>query len=326
MTHPQAGLNRWSGGARAGDRGGIRPTLGAHAASQHGAFTLAQALTCYTRAEVRARVDSDRWVAVHHGTYRLASAATTPGLRVASAGLSVGRPLIACLHTAAELHGFGILIEAATHVATSPSRPLSRRPDLWPHQLELRTSDVTELGGGIWATTPARTAVELARTLPRLDALPVLDAAIAAGSCTRDSLADELCLHAGRPGVVQARELVGIADGRAESPQESRLRLRCHDARLPSPTPQQPVLDRLGHPRYWLDLGWEDVMVGLEYDGVDGHTGRAALRHDRRRHNWLTDDGWEIFYATDLDVYRDYQELMRKVWAARSRRSRANGG
>ena len=262
---------------------------------------------------------------MHHRTYRLASAATTAELRVTSAGLSVGRPLIACLHTAAELHGFGVLAAATTHVATPPSRPLSRRPDLWPHQLAMHPLDLTALPSGICATTPERTAVDLARTLPPLDALPVLDAAIATGTCSPDSLAGELRRQTGQRGVAKARELVRIADGRAESPQESRLRLRCHDAGLPRPTPQQPVADRWGHARHWLDLGWEDAMVGLEYDGVDGHTGRAALRRDRRRHNWLTDRGWQVFYATDLDVYRDHMDLLRKVCAALAQRSRQRG-
>jgi hypothetical protein len=154
----------------------------------------------------------------------------------------------------------------------------------------------------------------------------VLDAALAAGVCTPDSLAAELVRHVGLRGVRQARELVRLADAGPDSPQESRLRLRCHDAGLPPPTVQLPVLDARGRPRRWLDLGWEEAKVGLEHDGEEGHEGRENRRADRRRHNFLQDDDWAMFYATDLDVYRDFAELTRKVGAAIQRRSRAHGG
>ncbi|TWF76873.1 hypothetical protein FHX44_112771 [Pseudonocardia hierapolitana] len=176
---------------------------------------------------------------------------------------------------------------------------------------------------GALATTADRTAIDLARTLPRIDVLPVLDAAIAAGVCTQGSLSAELERHSGLRGVQQARELVPLADPAPESPQESRLRLRCHDAGLPPPTPQFPVLGPGGRARRWLDLAWEEVKVGLEYDGEEGHAGPENLRADRRRHNFLQDDGWAMFYATDLDVYRDFSDLMRKVGAAIERRAAA---
>ena len=116
-----------------------------------------------------------------------------------------------------------------------------------------------------------------------------------------------------------------LAELGAESPQESRLRLHCHDAGLPPPTVQLPVRDAPGRVRRRLDLGWEEAEVGLEYDGEEGHAGRANLRADRRRHNFLPDDGWAMFYATDLDVYRGFAELMRKVGRAIARRPRPDG-
>jgi hypothetical protein len=185
---------------------------------------------------------------------------------------------------------------------------------------------VVRLKCGALATTADRTAIDLARTHPRIDVLPVLDAALAAGVCTPGSLAAELDRHAGLRGVRQARELVPLADPAPESPQESRLRQRCHDAGLPPPTLQLPVLDSRGRPCRWLDLGWEQAKVGLDYDGEEGHAGRQNLRSDRRRHNFLQDDGWAMCYATDLDVYRDFTELMRKVGTAVERRSQRLAG
>jgi hypothetical protein len=298
----------------------MRQPLRDIATAQHGAFTTAQAMSCYSRGELRALVHSGRWEGVFAGTYRLTSGEPGPRLRLSAAGLSIGREVLACLHTAAELHGFGVLDDTITHVAVGPDEPCARRAELWPHQLALAAADVVRLRCGALVTTADRTAIDLARTLPRIDVLPVLDAAIAAGACTPDSLAVELERHGGLRGVRQARELVPLADPAPESPQESRLRLRCHDAGLPPPTLQLPVLDSRDRPCRWLDLAWEEAKVGLEYDGEEGHTGRQNLRADRRRHNFLQDDGWAMFYATDLDVYRDHAELMRKVGAAIERR------
>lgn len=294
-------------------------------AAQHGAFSTAQAMSCYSRGELRARVSSERWCPVFTGSYRSRAAKPDARLRLSAARLSIGREVPGCLHTAAEMHDFGVLDDPVTHVAVCAGEACLRRDDLWPHQLVLAPGDLVRLRCGALVTTPARTAVDLARTLPRLDVLPVLDAALASGACTPASLAAELERHVGLPGVRQARELVPLADARAESPQESRLRLRCHDAGLPRPTLQLPVLDARGRPCRWLDLGWEEAQVGLEYDGEEGHDGRQRRRADRRRHNFLQADEWAMFYATDLDVYRYFTELTTKVAAAVERRSPAEG-
>jgi hypothetical protein len=216
----------------------VRQPLRDIAAAQHGAFTTAQAMSCYSRGELRALVGSGHWEGVFTGTYRVKCGEPGTRLRLSAAGLSIGREVPACLHTAAELHGFGVLDDAVTHVVVRPDEPCVRRPGLWPHQLALAADDLVRLKCGALSTTADRTAVYLARTLPRIDVLPVLDAALAAGVCTPESLAAELARHAGLRGVRQARELVPLAHPAPESPQESRLRLRCHDAGLAPPTPQ----------------------------------------------------------------------------------------
>jgi len=298
----------------------MRTPLRTLAARQHGAFHARQALTCYTPAELRARVRSGRWCPVVDRTYRLRSSKLGPRLRVSAACLSIGRPVPACLHTATELHGFGVLDDPVTHVAVDPTLPCRRRDRLWPHQLALAPGDVTRLRCGLLATTEDRTAVDVARTLPPIDALPVLDAAIESGACTRESLSAEVARHVGLRGVRMARRLVALAEAGPDSPQESRMRWRCHEAGLPAPTVQLPVRDARGRAVRWLDLGWEEAKIGLEYDGELGHDGAIRRRADRRRHNYLQDDGWLMFYATDLDIYRDFAELAAKVDAAIRRR------
>lgn len=108
---------------------------------------------------------------------------------------------------------------------------------------------------------PERVAIDLARMSRRMDALPLLDKALHSGSCTMAGLAAEVVAHKGLRGVIQARELVPMADSRPESVQESRLRLIIIDAGLPCPTPQLMV------DFFRLDLGYEAFKVGSTWGG-----------------------------------------------------------
>lgn len=80
------------------------------------------------------------------------------------------------------------------------------------------------------------------------------------------------------------------------------MRWRFIDGGLPAPEVQLrvPTPDRV---RY-LDTGWPVQRVGAEFDGLTAHMTREQLRDDRRRHNWLTREGWTLLHFTDLDVYR----------------------
>jgi hypothetical protein len=128
-------------------------------------------------------------------------------------------------------------------------------------------------------------------------------------------LADELLGHGGLRGVRQARELVALADGRAECPQESHLRLVVVDGGLPRPEPQLWVPDGTGRPAYRLDPGYREQKVGLEYDGRS-HLDYARLAADRSRMNWLHARGWLMRYFTAHDLYRTPHLVVAIVRAA----------
>jgi hypothetical protein len=280
----------------------MRLDLAMVAAGQRGVFTRGQALRWYTRREIEHRLAAGRWQRLFRGTYTAAADPVDSTTLALAAWLAVGKQAVIGLETAAALHGFGVLDDGLVHLVTPRGSDGLDQPGLRVTTAHLGRDDITT-ARGVPCTAPARTAVDLARLRPRLDALPVLDATLRSGLVTADTLAGEVAAHAGLRGVIQARELLPLADPRVESPMESRLRLVLHDAGLPRPTPQLWVPDEFGRPRYRLDLGWEQRRIGAEYDG-DGHRDRMQLRHDRERHNWLAGRGWEIRYFTDLDVYR----------------------
>jgi len=165
---------------------------------------------------------------------------------------------------------------------------------------------------GVPCVPPHRCAVDLARLLRRHDALAVLDATLRAGLCSQDRLNAEIGRHAGLRGVVQARELVEWADPRAECVQESHLRLVLLDAGLPAPEPQIWIKDESGRALYRVDLGYPEHKIGAEYDG-SSHLDAARMRHDRARHNWLADHGWQIRYFTARDLYRNPHAIVKTI-------------
>ena len=90
----------------------------------------------------------------------------------------------------------------------------------------------------------------------------------------------------GLPWIEQAREIVDLSDGRAESGMESRMRLRYVDAGFPTPECQIPILDDNGVERFRLDCGVRRRLYGFEYDGMEFH-GPEQAEHDTARRRWI---------------------------------------
>ena len=101
------------------------------------------------------------------------------------------------------------------------------------------------------------------------------------------------------PDTPAARTLA-LADDRAESPQETRARVRIRQAGFPPPVPQYRVT---AHGRFVarVDLAWPDARVAVEYDG-EWHAGADQLRLDRARLNKLVDAGWLVLHLTSVDL------------------------
>jgi Protein of unknown function (DUF559) len=85
-----------------------------------------------------------------------------------------------------------------------------------------------------------------------------------------------------------------MVDPGAESPRESYLRLLLIDAGLPRPETQIPVLGVDGIPVAYLDLGWQEQMVAVEYDGDHHRTDRRQYVKDIQRIEMLERMGWII--------------------------------
>lgn len=273
-----------------------------------------------TEDAVRWRANGGGAVRAHRGVYLRGSG--PPDLLDTIHAALVACPPRAVLgfHTAAMLFGFGVVRSRNIHVVVPAGTPFPQRPRIVAHQSVVPIGEPVDILG-VRCTTAARSAVDLARRLCRLDAMAVLDAALHAGACSIDSLLAELKAHDGLRGVRQVRDLAPFADPRPQCRQESQLRLIVYDGGLRGFEPQLPVADKDRYVRHYLDLGDRRNKVAAEYDGAS-HLDRHRLRSDRARHNWLSRHGWRMCYFTDHDLYVRPEGIVDTLRSARLRRER----
>lgn len=130
----------------------------------------------------------------------------------------------------------------------------------------LREDEITEIDG-VRVTTPARTLLDLARSLPFEQAVVVLDAALATGAVTGEELATAALRAKGWPGCPAARRAIGFADPLSESVGESRSRVAISRAGLPRPVLQWDVVDGAGRHLGRTDFAWPALRTVGEFDG-----------------------------------------------------------
>lgn len=95
---------------------------------------------------------------------------------------------------------------------------------------------------------------------------------------------------------------LGLADPGAESPRETWLRLLLIRAGLPRPETQIPVYDEYGQLVAELDMGWRDVMVGVDYEGEHHWKNVRQIERDIRRSEGITQQGWIDVRVTKADT------------------------
>lgn len=106
--------------------------------------------------------------------------------------------------------------------------------------------------------------------------------------------------------------IVELADRRAGSPTETRLRLVLVLHGRPAPEVQWPVQDERRLRVVWLDLAYPQHRIGIEYEGAVHTTPERVLR-DIGRGTGLVDQGWRLYRFTEHEVYGDPDEIAAKI-------------
>lgn len=138
----------------------------------------------------------------------------------------------------------------------------------------------------IATTSPARTAVDLARTRSFASGVAAADYVLHAGMASREALEAELEAAKRSPGLRRARLVVAHADERAESVGESLSRAQMIELGLSVPVLQHEFYDAagfIGRTDFW----WPELGIAGEFDG-EVKFGRelAASDEDAREALW----------------------------------------
>jgi hypothetical protein len=171
---------------------------------------------------------------------------------------------------------------------------------------------------GVSVTSPLRTALDIGCWYPIALAVPILDALSAATQFDPLEAQALLDLHPGRRGIRNARRALPMIDAGAQSPREAWLRLLLIAGGLPRPQTQIPVRDDSGRIVAYLDMGWEDLMVAVEYDGEQHRTDRRQYTWDVRRLELLKRLGWIVIRVVVGDRREDILERVRAAIARRA--------
>lgn len=260
-----------------------------------------------TRARARTRLAHGSWTAAGHG-YTAPLSAVSPRHRhaLAAAAAARRRPADAISgRSAAVLRGLPLMGTPTTPRLAVREESLGR---MRPAAAQCFTGwlGADEITGwyGVAVTTVARTLVDLARH-DRFDGIMDADEALRLGLVRRAGIDAALLRARGWPGVRQARDLLALADPRAESPLESVTRLRLHDDGFPPPEPQFWI------GRHRVDLCWPWLRLVLEVDGRSKYAlsdDEDPLWAEKLREGALRRLGWQVERVTSRDVFAGWPQ------------------
>ncbi|WP_204080362.1 DUF559 domain-containing protein [Mycobacterium riyadhense] len=233
-----------------------------------------------TRNELRTR-----YRAVFRDVYIRRDAELTAAVKARAAWLSTGA-VLAGLSAAAVL-GTKWLDPAAPAEIVRADR--HSQPGIVVHSYQLADDEV-HTARGMRVTTAARTAFDIGCSLSVAKAVPILDALLNATGIKPADVIATADRHPGARGIRRLRAGLDLADGGAESPQETRLRLLLVAAGLPKPETQIEFRDL--HIR--VDLGWRGWKVAVECDGIQHWENRYQRSWDIERIALLEAAGWTV--------------------------------
>lgn len=250
-----------------------------------------------------------RYRRVFRGVYIDRDAELTAAARAKAGWLWTGRRGIVAGFSAAALHGSKWVDDRRVVELIHNNHHCSAGIQLHRDGV---AADEIELIDGLTVTSPTRTALDLGCWYPTVTVVAGIDALAAT---TEIKAADVELLarrYAGRRGIARARRAADLFDAGAQSPKESWLRVVLIEAGLPRPQTQIRVLDEFGSVFAYLDMGWDDVEVAVEYDGEQHRNDRRQYTRDVRRLETLERLGWIVVRVVSGDRPGD---ILRRVRA-----------
>lgn len=211
--------------------------------------------------------------------------------------------------TAAWLHGLDLPPCDPIEVTIPDPTGAGRRAGTHVYRAALSSEEI-EPRRGLPTTTALRTVIDLGGRKTLVEGVVAADLALHAGLVTIAELETYVVEHPGAKGIARLRRVVGLAEPKAESAMETRLRVLLALARLPRPEVQVSIHDSRGRFVGRPDLLYPDQRLAIEYDGGNH---RERLVDDNRRQNGLVEAGFRLLRFTAADVYGSPESIVMQV-------------
>ncbi|MCV7282861.1 DUF559 domain-containing protein [Mycolicibacterium flavescens] len=247
------------------------------------------------------------YVKIHQNVYARAGVKLDAADKAMAAWLWSRGTAVVVGHSAAAMYGTRWLPDDLPAELAHPNQPSP--PGIVIHRGALAEDEVC-LRGSIDCTTPARTAYDIGRRVAGDLGIERIDAVLNATGCTPNEVHRIADRYPGARGIRRLRAALALADGGAESPKETELRLLLVRDGLPQLTTQI----RVGKRR--VDMGWPQWKVGVEYDGEHHWTNPDDHAADIERLEYLASQGWTIIRVCARQLRRDRAGILRRVRTA----------
>lgn len=261
-----------------------------------------------SRDAVGRRVRSGRLRVLHHGVYAVGHRALREEAIWLAAVLAGGPDAVLSHASAADL--WDLRASAAARVdVTAPGGSARRRPGLRFHRNAVAGEERT-VHERIPVTTPARTLLDLAATLPRRSVERALERAETLRIFDLRALRGVCEAHRARPGAPLLTALLDAGAGE-QAPTRSELEERfltlCDAHGVPRPRLNSRVAG------LEVDFHWPGRRLVIEVDGYAYHRSRAAFERDRERDAILAAAGRRVLRFSARQIAERPDEVLRAL-------------
>jgi len=286
----------------------------------HGVFLRREALEVgYDDNMIARALRLKDWTRVRHGAYCFfdtwhSATDLEQHLIRARAELRIQPGAVALSHTTS-LIAQGIDVWGAdlsrVHLTRLDAGPSRRTPTAVHHRGRLGEEDLV-LSNGLLMTRPGRAVLESSTVLSVESSLVSTDAALHMRLVDLEELQQEHRSFLDWPGIQRLQLVLRLADGRSESPGETRSRYLCWTQNLPRPELQFEVYDEWGNLVGVTDFAWPEHGLLGEFDGKQKYgrllrpgqdPGDVVFAEKRREDRLREITKWQMIRLVWADLY-----------------------
>jgi very-short-patch-repair endonuclease len=273
---------------------------------KRGPFTLEEARCAGLK---RWHLEGASWCRLASGTYIWAGHAKAPEVMLEAAQRRLPSSAVFSGLTAAWLHGLDVEPCDPIEATIANGAGVSARSGVLLRRTTMPLDDAVTIRK-FRATSIVRTLLELSGRMSVTETVVLIDMALRLRATSCDDVSSWISNHPRWVGVRTLRRAACLADGGAESPMETRLRMLLVLGGLPQPRTQVPLHDHRGDILGRPDLYYATHQLALEYDGA---IHRSSLAEDNRRQNRLQQAGIRLLRFTAGDLLNSPETVVAHV-------------